>query len=160
MSKTSRYVQQLEEACRLVSEGVGKPEARLVWQSRSGPPTQPWLEPDIGDYLREVKESGRASDVVISPIGFISDHMEVLFDLDTEAKEICEEIGLGMQRAATVGAHPEFVSMIRELILERVEDRTERRALGRLPANHDVCPVDCCPKPERPAGMPKASPAG
>lgn len=152
MSKTSRYVQQLEEACRLVGEGVGKPQAKLVWQSRSGPPSQPWLEPDIGDYLREVKASGRARDVVISPIGFISDHMEVLFDLDTEAKEICEEIGLGFERAATVGTHPEFVSMIRELILERLEERTEKRALGKMPASHDVCPLDCCPKPQRPAG--------
>lgn len=158
MAGTSRYVPQLEEACRLVAEGVGRPGARLVWQSRSGPPTQPWLEPDIGDYLRQLKQSGRSADVVIAPIGFISDHMEVLFDLDTEAKQICEEIGLDMRRAATVGTHPDFVSMIRELILERVEERPERRALGLLPANHDVCPLDCCPKPERTAGTGRPEP--
>ncbi len=150
MATTSKYVTQLEEACRLVREGVGKPEAKLVWQSRSGPPSQPWLEPDIGDYLRELKAAG-STHVVISPIGFISDHMEVLFDLDTEAKEICDEIGLEMVRAATVGVHPKFVAMIRELILERVEERTERRALGLMPPNHDVCPDNCCPKPQRPA---------
>ena len=159
MAGTSRYVPQLEEACRLVAEGVGLPGAKLVWQSRSGPPTQPWLEPDIGDYLRELKQSGRTSEVVIAPIGFISDHLEVLFDLDTEAKQICEEIGLRMRRAATVGPHPDFVSMIRELILERVEERPERRALGLLPANHDVCPLDCCPRPERPAGTGRPEPA-
>ena len=150
MATTSKYVEQLEEACRLVREAVGKPEARLAWQSRSGPPTQRWLEPDIGESLRELKASGRTTDVVIAPIGFISDHMEVLFDLDTEAKEICEEIGLEMRRSATVGVDPEFVAMIRELIEERIEERAERRALGRLPASHDVCPFDCCPRPERP----------
>lgn len=149
MAKTSRYVEQLEEACRLVREGVGKPEAKLVWQSRSGPPSQPWLEPDIGDYLRELKSAGR-TDVVISPIGFISDHMEVLFDLDTEAREICEEIGLEMVRAATVGVDPQFVAMIRELILERVDESAERRALGSMPPSHDVCPENCCPRPQRP----------
>jgi len=157
MATTSKYVTQLEEACRLVREGVGKPEARLVWQSRSGPPSQPWLEPDIGDYLRELKAAG-GGDVVICPIGFISDHMEVLFDLDTEAKEICDEIGLEMVRAATVGVHPEFVAMIRELILERVEERTERRALGLMPANHDVCPENCCPRPQRPESGASAGP--
>ncbi|MBI1353622.1 MAG: ferrochelatase [Acidobacteria bacterium] len=150
MSTTSRYVEQLEEACRLVREAVGKPSARLVWQSRSGPPTQPWLEPDIGDALRELAAAGRTRDVVIAPIGFISDHMEVLYDLDTEAREICETLGLEMQRAATVGVDPEFVSMIRELIVERIDESAERRALGALPASHDVCPPGCCPKPERP----------
>ena len=92
---------------------------RLVFQSRSGPPTQPWLEPDICDYLAELKEAG-TEDVVIAPIGFISDHMEVLYDLDTEARALCEKIDLNMVRAATVGTHPTFISMIRELILERM----------------------------------------
>ena len=86
-----------------------------MYQSRSGPPTQPWLGPDIRDYLREIR-----SDVVIVPIGFLSDHMEVLYDLDTEARLICDERGIRMQRVATVGVHPKFVGMIRELIEERL----------------------------------------
>ena len=79
----------------------------------------------------------------VCPIGFISDHLEVAFDLDTEAKEVCDEIGLSMVRAATVGIHPKFIGMIRELIQERVAG-IEQRAIGEFPPNHDVCPIDCC----------------
>ena len=154
MATTSDYVKQLEEATRLVAERVGPRPYRLVWQSRSGPPTQPWLEPDVCDYLREVKAAGKRPGVVVCPIGFISDHMEVLFDLDTEAKGVCAEIGLPMARAATVGTAPRFIRMIRELIEERVSG-AERPALGTLGPWHDVCPVDCCPRPERPAGRPR-----
>ena len=103
MAQSSNYVKQLEEACRLVSEALGRRGDRLVFQSRSGPPTQPWLEPDILDYLRDVKKRDLAAGVVIAPIGFISDHMEVLYDLDTEAKELCTELQLPMVRAGTVG---------------------------------------------------------
>src|SRR5690606_27148496 len=113
-----KYVEQLTEACRLVSAAAGRTDYALVWQSRSGPPTQPWLEPDICDHLRARREQG-VGDIVVSPIGFISDHMEVLFDLDTEAKQVASEIGLNLVRAGTVGTHPDFVGMIRELILER-----------------------------------------
>lgn len=151
MATSSKYVEQLQEACRLVAEAAGRSDYRLVWQSRSGPPTQPWLEPDICDYLRQRREQG-AQDVVVSPIGFISDHMEVLFDLDTEAREVAAEIGLGFVRAGTVGVHPDFIAMIRELILERIApESTPRRALGHLGSSHDECPIDCCPAPERPA---------
>jgi ferrochelatase len=151
MAQGSRYETQLAEACRLVVEGVaarglGNLHWRLVYQSRSGPPTQPWLEPDIGEHLRGLK-STQVQDVVVAPIGFISDHMEVLFDLDTEAKQICGEIGLNMVRAGTVGCHPRFVTMIRELIVERQSDSPARLALGTMPANHDFCPLDCCPAP-------------
>ena len=90
---------------------------QLVFQSRSGPPTQPWLGPDILEYLRGVKARGGSSDLVIAPIGFVSDHLEIIFDLDTEARELCAELGLNMVRAETVGTHPRFISMIRELIL-------------------------------------------
>jgi ferrochelatase len=83
-------------------------------------------------------------DVVIVPIGFISDHMEVLFDLDTEVRHLCERLGINMVRAATVGTHPRFVRMIRELIEERISDSPERVALGALGPSHDVCPDDCC----------------
>jgi ferrochelatase len=137
------YERQLLETCRLVAEGAGAATWRLVFQSRSGPPTQPWLEPDICEHLRALKDEG-VFDVVVAPVGFISDHMEVLYDLDTEARQLSEELGINMIRAATVGTHPVFVRMIRELILERLDPAVPRRALGTFPASHDVCPVDCC----------------
>jgi len=150
MANTSDYVKQLEEVRRLASEAVGVKNDALVYQSRSGPPGQPWLEPDILDYLREVKEKNLASAVVIAPISFISDHMEVLYDLDIEAKQLCDSLGLPMARAKTVGVHPKFISMIRELVVERTEG-AERRALGALGAQEDVCAESCCPAPQRPA---------
>ena len=143
MAKASDYVAQLEEACRLVAEGAGWKRYALVYQSRSGPPQMPWLEPDILDHMERLAESG-VTDLVILPIGFISDHLEVLFDLDVEAAEKAEELGMNMVRAATVDTAPAFVSMIRELIIERMTVKPERRALGRLGPNHDICPVDCC----------------
>ena len=161
MADTSRYVPQLSEACRLVAEQAGLPQPaengvkdwRLVFQSRSGPPSQPWLEPDICDAIRGLHAAGGRR-LVVAPIGFISDHMEVLYDLDTEAAQLCGELGIDMVRAATVGVAPEFVSMIRDLIAERAWNLPERCAVGRLPASHDVCPLDCCPAPatRRPDG--------
>jgi len=121
----------------------------LVYQSRSGPPHVPWLEPDILDYMTECNEKGK-KDMVIIPIGFVSDHMEVLFDLDTEAEELAEELGMKMQRAGTVGVASSFVSMIRDLIMERMTENPERPALGARGANHDVCPVGCCLPGSRP----------
>ena len=156
MADTSRYVPQLTESCRLVAEQAGVTNWRLVYQSRSGPPTQPWLEPDICDAIRELHTQG-VRRLVISPIGFISDHMEVLYDLDTEAADLCKELGIDMQRAATVGTAPEFIACVRELIAERAWNLPTRAAIGRLPANHDVCPLDCCPAPQRPAARPAAS---
>ncbi|HEX8144940.1 MAG TPA: ferrochelatase [Pyrinomonadaceae bacterium] len=144
MAASCDYQAQLLETCRLVAEAVGHERWRLVFQSRSGPPTQPWLEPDICDHLRELKSSG-ARDVVVAPIGFISDHMEVLYDLDTEVRTLCEAIGLNMVRARTVGAHPSFIGMIRELVLERMMDDPVRRYLGTRGPSHDLCPADCCP---------------
>jgi ferrochelatase len=147
MSRSSRYNEQLEEACRLVAGGLGRGDWRLVYQSRSGPPGQPWLEPDINDYLRELHSSNPAASAAIIPIGFISDHMEVKFDLDTQAMKTCADIGLKAVRVPTVGAHPKFIGMIRELIIERVDPAAPRRALGNLGPWHDVCPIDCCPAP-------------
>jgi ferrochelatase len=145
------YGRQLLETCRLVAEGAGAEHWRLVFQSRSGPPTQAWLEPDILDHLRALKGEG-AEDVVVAPVGFISDHMEVLYDLDTEAKQLSEELGVNMIRAATVGTHPDFVRMIRELIVERLDPAAPRRALGTFGPSHDVCAVDCClPGTSRPS---------
>jgi ferrochelatase len=146
MAETSRYVQQVEEACRLVAERVGDPAYRLVYQSRSGSPGQPWLAPDVLEYLRDLAAAGSTRDVVLAPIGFISDHMEVVYDLDTEARQLCEQLGLNMVRAETVGADPRFAAMIRELVLERIGD-APKRALGGLGPSHDVCAEDCCPAP-------------
>ena len=149
MAENSRYVEQLEEACELVAAGVGRNEGTLVYQSRSGPPSQPWLGPDICDHLRDIREAG-ARNVVVMPIGFVSDHMEVLYDLDTEARQVCDEIGLRMERASAVGHHPKFITMIRELVLERLDESRERRYLGQLGPRPDVCAEDCCPRPQRP----------
>jgi|SRR5271156_598881 len=149
MAETSDYVRQLEEVRRLVSETVGNQNDALVYQSRSGAPGQPWLEPDILDYLRQVKAANLASAVVLAPIGFISDHMEVLYDLDVEARQLCVSLDLPMTRAKTVGTHPKFIGMIRELIMERIDPTQERQALGMLGARPDVCAEDCCPAPRR-----------
>jgi ferrochelatase len=151
MAATSDYVQQLEEVRRLVSQKLDVRNDTLVYQSRSGAPGQPWLEPDILDYLHTVKANNSASAVVLAPISFISDHMEVLYDLDVEARQLCASLPLPMTRAKTVGVHPKFVAMIRELILERVHPGSERRSLGNLGARPDVCTEDCCPAPQRPA---------
>ncbi|HEV2199483.1 MAG TPA: ferrochelatase [Bryobacteraceae bacterium] len=110
MAQASPYVQQLQTASRLVAEAVGVRDWTLVYQSRSGPPSQPWLGPDISEYLRESR-----ADVVIVPIGFLSDHMEVLYDLDVEARAACEELGVRMVRAGTVETHPAMIRMIAEL---------------------------------------------
>lgn len=157
MAAGSRYEEQLKESARLAAEQVGHSQYRLVYQSRSGPPSQPWLEPDILDGLREVKRNGE-SDVVIAPIGFVSDHMEVIFDLDIQARQLCEEIGLNMVRAGTVGTHPRFIRMIRELICERLDENAPKLALGNLGARPDVCAEDCCPMPRRPGAAPQKSP--
>jgi protoporphyrin/coproporphyrin ferrochelatase len=150
MANTCDYVRQLEEVRRLVSARLGIANDALVYQSRSGAPGQPWLEPDILDYLREVKARNLASAVVLAPISFISDHMEVLYDLDIEAQQLCDSLPLPMVRAKTVGVHPKFIAMIRELILERTNPGTERRAVGSLGPRQDVCDENCCPAPQRP----------
>jgi ferrochelatase len=143
MAKNSAYEAQLHEAGRLVAEAVGIDDWALVYQSRSGPPHVPWLEPDISDHLADVAARG-VSAVVISPIGFVSDHLEVLFDLDVEARETAERLGVAMARAGTAGTHPAFVAALRELIAERMTPGAERRALGRFGPSHDVCAPDCC----------------
>jgi ferrochelatase len=149
MAQGCDYEKQLKETGRLVAEELGRKEWRLVYQSRSGPASQPWLDPDILDCLREIEALGGSSDVVIVPIGFVSDHMEILFDLDTEARELCAELGLRMVRAATVGTHPRLIRMIRELICERIDDNYRPLALGVLGPRPNICPSDCCPTPRR-----------
>ena len=143
MAQNCEYESQLYETARLIAEALELQEWRLAFQSRSGPPTQPWLEPDVSDCLRELKNSG-VDQVVIAPIGFVSDHMEVIYDLDMVARETCEQLGLDMRRAATAGGHPLFIEMVRELILERTESETPRRFLGDAPPNEERCFTNCC----------------
>jgi ferrochelatase len=153
MARTSNYEVQLGETCRLVAADLEIPESRwaLVYQSRSGRPEDPWLEPDILDHLRRLHEQG-ARHVIVHPVGFLSDHMEVLYDLDEEAAHLCKQLGLRMVRSNTVGKHRRFVRMLRELIVERLASAPaeERRATGRFGPGHDICPVDCCLPPPRP----------
>ena len=144
MAEASPYVEQLTEAARLVSNALGNHSWQLVYQSRSGPPSQPWLEPDVCDHLRRIRLETEAREVVVVPLGFLSDHMEVQFDLDVEAQEVCDEIGLRLLRAKTVGTHPRFVRMIRELVEERISNDNLRLAVGHLPARADSCPAGCC----------------
>jgi protoporphyrin/coproporphyrin ferrochelatase len=150
MAQTSRYADQLNETCRLVCERLGIPTSRwaLVYQSRSGRPTDSWLEPDVGDHLASLRASG-VSDVAVLPIGFLSDHLEVLYDLDVEAQEKSHDLGLNLVRAATVGTHPQFVAAIADLIAERVTQLPGRATVGAFAAWPDVCPQDCCPAPRR-----------
>ena len=152
MAAMCQYENQLRETSRLVAELAGVTQWQLAYQSRSGPPNQPWLEPDIGAVLRESRTTRAAQDAVVVPVGFISDHLEVLYDLDVEAQQICDEIGLNLVRCPTVGTQPRFVTMIRELIVERTSNAPQRLTLGSLAACPDVCPVDCCRyEPRRPS---------
>lgn len=157
------YVAQHLDAARVVAArvreytGADRPW-QLVYQSRSGSPEVPWLEPDICDHLQALHDAG-APAVVMVPLGFVSDHMEVLYDLDTEAKAKADELGLPVVRSATPGADPRFAAAIRELLLERAAaergGRPDRCALGDLGPSHDVCPVGCCP-----ARVPRPAAAG
>jgi ferrochelatase len=152
------YPAQLAEAARLVAGELARAEGRerhwrLAYQSRSGPPSVPWLRPDVGDQLTELSASGVPA-VVVIPVGFVSDHMEIVFDLDTEAAELARRLGLPMARAATPGTHPRFVSMITELVNERRGQFAQVPVLGSLPVAPDFCPNDCCrlPAARHPAG--------
>jgi protoporphyrin/coproporphyrin ferrochelatase len=146
-----RYVTELTEAARLVAErvcGGGHPWS-LAYQSRSGPPSQPWLEPDVRDHLAELAKSGTRA-VVVTPVGFVSDHMEIRHDLDVEAAQTAETLGLAFARAATPGSHPRFASMITELVRERLGAPDVRMSdggpavLGTLGVPSQTCPADCC----------------
>lgn len=128
------YVVQLRRVAGLVADRVGRAEWDLVWQSRSGPPHVPWLEPDVCDHLRELAKEGVPA-VVLVPIGFVTDHMEVIYDLDVEAADVARELGIALTRAATAGTHPRFAGMVAELLAEPE------------PVN---CPDFCCPAPPRP----------
>jgi ferrochelatase len=133
MAANCDYAAQLRHTGGLIARLLEMEKWDLVYQSRSGSPMQPWLGPDICDHLKTLRAEG-VTDVVIAPIGFVSDHMEVVYDLDVEARRVADEIGIRMVRAATAGTHPAFVRMIRELILERVNDEVAP----------NLCAPDCC----------------
>jgi len=133
MAVNCDYAAQLAEAGGLIADALGIKRWQLVYQSRSGSPSQPWLGPDVSDHLRTLHRDG-VRNVVIAPIGFVSDHMEVVYDLDVQAREVANELGIKMVRASTVGTHPAFVKMIRELVMERIDNR--------VPEN--ICAPDCC----------------
>ncbi len=140
------YERQLGETARLVAAGAGFDAWTMAWQSRSGPPSVPWLEPDVNDCLRELSGRGAAA-VVLAPIGFVTDHMEVMWDLDVVAAGTAADLGIRLVRASTPGTGPDdrFVAMWLELIEERLDPARARRSLGRLGAGPDRCSADCCP---------------
>ncbi|MEU4357294.1 ferrochelatase [Streptomyces virginiae] len=161
------YVKQHLDVARVIADevavrtGVARPW-KLVYQSRSGAPHIPWLEPDICDHLEALHAEG-APAVVMVPIGFVSDHMEVLYDLDTEATAKAAELGLPVARSATVGADPSFAGAVRELVLERAAkergEPAEECWVGMLGQSHDLCAVGCCPaRSPRPAAAGADSP--
>jgi protoporphyrin/coproporphyrin ferrochelatase len=145
------YAAQQRETARLVAEAVRGAGAAfdLVWQSRSGPPQVPWLEPDVNDHLEQLAAGGTRA-VVVTPSGFVSDHIEVRWDLDTEARDTAKRLGLAFARGRTAGTHPAFVAAVRELVEEQLRD-IEPRVLGRLGICGVACPDGCCPAPQRPA---------
>jgi ferrochelatase len=143
-----RYVAELTEAARLIAGRIcgGRHPWSLAYQSRSGPPSQPWLEPDVREYLGELAKSGTRA-VVVIPVGFVSDHMEVRHDLDVEAAQAAGSLGLAFARAATPGTSPRFVSMITELVRERLAlpgAVAPPAALGDMGVPTQACPPDCC----------------
>jgi ferrochelatase len=134
----------------------------VVWQSRSGPPQVPWLAPDVVDHL-DALHAARVPAVVVAPIGFVSDHVEVVWDLDTEARERAAELGMAFARAATAGPDPRFADMVVELVAEHVHDAAPRRLSANVPSagctvNGLPCAVDCCVpgrSPRRPGSAPQ-----
>jgi ferrochelatase len=157
-ANSGAYVRQhrsaVDEVARRIRAVTGRAHRHdLVFCSRSGAPSTPWLEPDVNDHLEELATDG-VSQVVLVPIGFVSDHMEVIYDLDTEAMATAERLGIRAVRAATSGTDERFVTMVRDLVLERAAaergEDPERVAVGSLPAGPDLCAVGCCPNPRGP----------
>ena len=148
MAANCDYEKQLQETARLVFQELASRDTApraysLAYQSRSGAPSQPWLGPDICDHLKALKAGG-VNNVLVAPIGFVSDHMEVIYDLDHEAKELAGQLGMNLNRAATAGSHPAFVQMIRELVLECMDQTREKRYLGTRGLRAEYCEPGCC----------------
>lgn len=148
-----RYSRQVAEVARLVAAELGETGYDLVWQSRSGPPQVRWLEPDVGDHIAALHTRGVPA-VVVAPIGFVSDHLEVVWDLDHEARELAEQLGMGFARAATAGPDPRFADMVVELIAEVMHEFAPRRlseiSRGGCTRNGALCAPYCCTPPRRP----------
>ena len=138
MAGAATYCEQLEVSARLVAERLGRPDRALVFQSRSGRPRDPWLEPDVCDYLRTAAADGLEA-AVLCPLGFVADHVEVLYDLDVEAADVCAELGVTMRRAAAVNDDPRFLDMMADVVRSTVA----RYRGGR--------PLPVCAVPEPPA---------
>lgn len=150
MAERSWYELQLRTTAALVAARAGDPRWQLVWQSRSGPPQVPWLEPDVRDAITALAGEGHRA-VVLAPIGFTSDHQEVVFDLDVQAREHAAALGVEVTRAGTPGLHPRFVAMVGELLAERTVPGAPVRRLSAAPPGPPTCGLDgCCPAPERP----------
>ena len=146
MAQKCEYEAQAKETARLISGVLGQRNWQLVYQSRSGRPSEEWLTPDLGDYLVETKKKENIEDVVIVPIGFISENMEIVYDLDIQIRDLCEVLGVNMVRSQVVGCHKRFVKMIHELVEERFDSLVPRLALGDRGPSPDQCPADCCPR--------------
>lgn len=140
------YERQLGETARLVAASAAFDSWTMAWQSRSGPPSVPWLEPDVSECLERLRGDGVES-VVVAPIGFVTDHMEVMWDLDVVAAATADGLGMRLARAVTPGTAPDdrFVAMWQELINERLDAGVPRRSLGRLGPGPDACAAGCCP---------------
>jgi ferrochelatase len=147
-----RYSRQVAEAAGLVAAELGITDYDVVWQSRSGPPQVPWLAPDIGQHLTALRSDGVEA-VTVCPVGFVADHLEVVWDLDIEAAQLAAALGMRFARAATAGADPRFAELIAELVSEHTAGTTPRR-LGAVPAgdcpvNGEPCAPGCCAPPQR-----------
>lgn len=148
MASTGPYEQQLRASAQIIAERCGFARFELAYQSRSGPPTVPWLEPDVGDVVERLAGEG-VRQVIVAPLGFLQDHVEVVWDLDHELKERCDALGVALARATTPGEDPRLVQLVVQLVDERTAD-APRRSLLQAPTP-DVCPADCCPAPRRPS---------
>jgi ferrochelatase len=149
-----RYSKQVHEASRLVAAQVGVSDYDVVWQSRSGPPHVPWLDPDIVDHIEDLHAKGVQA-VAVCPIGFVSDHLEVIWDLDNEAAEKAGELGMAFARVATPNGDPRFAQLVVELIREHIEGAEVRKLSGFTKAGCTVngapCAIGCCEPAKRPA---------
>ena len=158
-----RYSEQIAEAARLIAAELGVTEYDVVWQSRSGPPQVPWLEPDIIGHIEALHAAG-VSAVIAAPVGFVSDHVEVVWDLDNEAADRAAELGMGFARAATAESDPRFADMVVELIAEHV-DGVPERGIGSVSragctVNGEPCAVNCCAPARRPGAGRASEPTG
>ena len=143
MARQADYEAQLRDACALVGERLGIARWQLAYQSNNAGSREPWLAPTLDDALASIRQAGHG-EVVVAPIGFVCDHMEVVLDVDVEARQRAEALGLRMARAATVGTHPRYVAMVRELVVERTTAQAHRPYLGRRGPQPDYCAADCC----------------